>query len=139
MHIVRLFPLAILFIAWLASPAGAVLQFYNVFKAEYLDNHPDQEFATFVKKPANRCFVCHQGKVRKNHNPYGDHLVELLDRRKDAKNKEKILAAIKQVEVLPFDPNDPDGETYLDRIQASKWPGGELDDLKQEPDDSEEE
>jgi cytochrome c2 len=134
MRIVRPSLVAVLLlVAWMVEPAAAVLQFYKVFQAEYLDNHPDQEYAAFVKKPANRCFICHQGKVRKNHNPYGDHLVKLLDRKKDAKNKEKILAAIKQVEVLPFDPNDDQSETYADRIKAGKWPGGELEDLKQEP------
>jgi hypothetical protein len=132
MHIVRLFALAVLFVAWLVSPAAAVLQFYKVFQAEYLDNHPDQDWVAVVKKPANRCFICHQGKIRKNHNLFGDHLVPLLDRRKDAKDQEKILATLKQVVVLPFDPANPAGETYLDRIQAGKWPGGELEDLKQE-------
>jgi hypothetical protein len=138
MHIVRRFTLALLLVTWLASPAAAVLQFYNVFKAEYLDDHPDQEWVALVKKPANRCFICHQGKSRKNHNPYGEHLVPLLDRRKDAKDKDKILAALKEVEVLPFDPENQDGEKYADRIAAGQWPGGELDDLKAEPEGSDE-
>jgi hypothetical protein len=116
-----------------AHPAVAVLQFYKVFQTEYLDNHPDQEFATFVKKPANRCFVCHQGKNRKHHNAFGEHLEELLDRKKDIKDKEKIAAALKQVVALPFDPNDEKSETYADRIAASKFPAGELEDLKREP------
>jgi uncharacterized membrane protein len=139
MHITRLFPIAVfILIAWLASPAAAVLQFYKVFQVEYLDHHPDQEFATFAKKPVNRCFVCHQGKDRKNHNEYGDHLVEILDRKSDAKDTDKILAALKKVEMLPVDPNDEQGETYRERILAGKWPGGELDDLKKElPEDEE--
>ena len=133
MHTARLFSLALLIVTWLVSPAAAVLQFYKVFQTEYLDNHPDQEWAAFVKKPANRCFVCHLGKNRKNHNLFGDHLVPMLDRRKDAKDQEKILAAIREVVALPVDPDNPDGEKYLDRIKASQWPGGELDQLKQEP------
>jgi hypothetical protein len=116
-----------------AHPAAAVLQFYKVFQTEYLDNHPDQEFATLVKKPANRCFVCHQGKNRKHHNAFGEHLEELLDRKKDIKDKEKIAAALKKVVVLHVDPDDETSETYADRIAASKFPGGELEDLKKEP------
>ena len=116
-----------------ARPAAAVLQFYKVWEAEYLAEHPDQDFATLVKKPANRCFVCHQGKNRKNHNAYGEHLEELLDRKKDLKDKEKILAAIKQVSEMHFDPNDDQSETFAERIAASKFPGGGLEELKKEP------
>lgn len=116
-----------------ARPAMAVLQFYKVFQAEYLDDHPDQEFAALVKKPANRCFVCHQGKKRTHHNAFGIHLVEPLDRRKDAKDKEKISAVIKQVLAMHVDPDDETSETYGDRLAASKWPGGELEELKKEP------
>ena len=75
----------------------------------------------------------HQGKLRKHHNAFGIHLVDLLDRKKDMRDKEKIAAAIKKVVEMHVDPKDEKSETYLDRIKASKWPGGELDDLKKEP------
>ena len=116
-----------------AQPAAAVLQFYNVWKAEYLANHPDQEYATFVNKPANRCFVCHVGKKRTHRNAYGKQLAELLDRKKDAKDKDKILAAIKQVGEMHFDANDDTSETFAARIAAGKFPAGELEELKKEP------
>lgn len=116
-----------------ARPAAAVLQFYKVWEGEYLTNHSDQEFAALVKKPANRCFVCHQGKNRKHHNVYGEHLDDLLDRKKDAKDKEKILAAIKQVGEMHFDANDEKSPTFNQRIAEGKFPGGELDELKKEP------
>ena len=87
-----------------------------------------------VNKGTNRCFVCHQGKKsRKNHNAFGKPLVELLDRKKDIKDNEKIAAAIKKVVAMHVDPKDEKSETYLDRIKASKWPGGEFEDLQKEP------
>jgi len=121
----------------MVEPASAVLQFYKVYQAEYLDNHPDQEFATEAKKPANRCFACHQGKNRKHHNAFGEHLEELLDRKTDTKDIAKITAALKQVSEMPSDPSDPNSETYGERIAAGKWPGGELEELKKEPPGSE--
>jgi hypothetical protein len=116
-----------------AQPAAAVLQFYRVWEAEYLTNHPDQDYATLVKKTANRCFVCHVGKKRTHRNAYGKQLEELLDWKKDAKDKEKILAAIKQVGDMHFDPNDDKSETFNQRIAESKFPAGELEELKKEP------
>ena len=116
-----------------ARPAAAVLQFYKVWETEYLTDHPDQDYVALVKKTSNRCFVCHQGKNRKHHNAYGEHLEELLDRKTDAKDKQKILAAIKQVGELHVDPNDDKSDTFNQRIAESKFPGGELDELKKEP------
>jgi hypothetical protein len=129
---------ALLLVIGIARPSAAVVQFYMQFKKEYLDNHPDKEYAEFVNKAANRCFVCHQGKKsRKNRNPFGQHLSELLDAKKDVKDKEKIVAALKKVVVMHVDPKDEKSETYLDRIKASKWPGGELEDLQREPEKKE--
>jgi cytochrome c2 len=99
-----------------------------------LDNHPDKKFVAEVNKGTNSCLVCHQGKKsRKNHNAFGLPLVELLDRKKDIKDVPKIAAALKTVVEMHVDPNDEKSETYLDRIKASKWPGGELADLQKEP------
>jgi hypothetical protein len=122
--------------AAVARPARAVLPFYQVFKKEYLDTHSDKKFAEEVNKAANRCFVCHQGKNRKHHNEFGIHLVEPLDKKEDLKNTEKISAEIKKVLAMHVDPKDDKSETYLDRLKASKWPGGELEELKKEPKES---
>jgi len=116
-----------------ARPAGAVLQFYNVFKTEYLEKHPDKEYVAALTKASDKCYVCHQGKNRKHHNEFGLHLVDLLDRKKDMKDVEKIKAAIAKVVAMHVDPKDEKSETYADRIKASKWPGGELAELKKEP------
>ena len=116
-----------------ARPAAAILQFYKVWESEYLTNHPDKDYVAQVKKTSNRCFVCHVGKNRKHRNEYGKQLEDLLDAKKDAKDKEKILAAIKKIGELHVDPNDDKSDTFNQRISASKFPGGELEDLKKEP------
>ena len=133
MRYVCLLTIAALAILCTARPAAAVVQFYNVFAKEHIDTHPDKEFAKAVKKPSDRCFVCHQGKNRKNHNEFGKYLVEMLDRKKDLRDVEKISASIKKALEIHVDPKDEKSETYMDRLKASKWPGGELADLKKEP------
>jgi hypothetical protein len=57
----------------------------------------------------------------------------MLDRKKDLRDVEKISASIKKALEKHVDPKDEKGETYLDRLKASKWPGGELEKLKKEP------
>ena len=125
-------------LAWIpvlshAGPAAAILPFYKAWEAEYLANHPDKEFVALVKKPANRCYVCHVGKKRSHRNEYGAQMEADLDWKKDAKDKEKILAAIKKAASDDFDPNDTSSETFADRIAASKFPGGDLEEMKKEP------
>ena len=130
--------LALLLVIGVARPSFAVLQFYMQYKKDYLDNHSDKEYAETVNKSANRCFVCHQGKKnKKNRNAFGDQLTELLDWKKDAKDKEKIAAALKKAVATHVDPKNDKSETYLDRIRASKWPAGELKDLEKEPEKKE--
>lgn len=130
---------ALLLVIGIAHPSFAIVQFYMQFKKDYLDNHEDKEFAALVNKGTNRCFVCHQGKKsKKNHNAFGEHLVGLLDRKKDFKDKEKIAAMLKKVVAMHVDAEDEKSETYLDRIKASKWPGGEYEDLLREPEKKEE-
>ena len=123
----------LMFMLCSARPANAVLPFYKVYKAEYLDNHKDKKYVAEVDKGTNKCYVCHQGKKRKNHNVFGLPLVEMLDKAKDAKDTKKISDAIKKVVAMNVDPKDKKSETYLDRINASRWPGGELKDLMAEP------
>jgi len=121
----------------MVSIASADPKFYAVFKKEYLDKHPDKKFAEAVNKADVRCLVCHQGKKLKKHrNSFGQELGKLLDRKKDLKNDEKISASIKKVLAMHVDPKNEKSETYMDRLKASKWPGGELEELKKEPKDS---
>jgi hypothetical protein len=119
-----------------ARPSAAVLQFYNAFVDQYIKPHPDKKFAEMVIKEA-KCLVCHQGKVRKNHNVFGDELKKLLDRTKDTKDTEKMLASFKKVLEMRVDPKNEKSETYGDRLKASKLPAGELAELEKEPKEGE--
>ncbi len=53
--------------------------------------------------------------------------------KKDAKKPEKIAEGLKKALAMHVDPKDEKSETYLDRLKAGKWPGGDLEDLKKEP------
>ena len=128
----------LLFALTATRPAFAILQFSKVFKKDYLDNHADKKFAAEASKAPNSCMVCHQGKNRKHRNAFGQEVAKLLDKKKDAKDEAKISASIKKVLAMHVDPKDEKSETYLDRVKAGKYPGGELADLKKEPKESEE-
>ena len=139
----RFFTLALVVAAALlvtARSAKAIPNFQKAFFKLYLEEHEDEEFVAFMKRKA-KCFICHQGKKDKhNHNAYGDHLVELLDHKKDKKDFEKITNALKEVEELPFDPEDEESQTYAERIAESKLPGADtLEELQEEPEGSEDE
>jgi hypothetical protein len=123
---------AALVISAMASPAHAVLQFQQAFKKDYIDSLKDKKFAEELNKSDVKCLVCHQGKNRKNRNVFGLEVAKLLTK-KDAKNTEKINAALKKALAMHVDPKNPKSETYLDRLQAGQWPGGKLEDLKKDP------
>ena len=118
----------------LVRPAAAIPQFQKVFFAEYIDDHGNPEYAEMVKTEA-KCFLCHQGKKKKtNRNAYGQQLSELLDKKKDKKDVDKISAALKKVGDMPSNPKDPNSKTYAERIAAGRLPAADnLEDLKVEP------
>jgi hypothetical protein len=115
-----------------SRPAHAIMQFQKEWVKLYVGDDKDSDFAKEVKKAG--CFVCHQGKLRKNHNPYGEHLVPLLDKKADMKNPEKIIEALKKVEAMHSVEGDDKSPTYGDLIKQGKLPGGSLEDAKKEPD-----
>lgn len=123
----------------LARPAAAIPQFQKEFEELYVSEPGEGSDAPLAmlfkeKKKSMRCLCCHQGKKsKKNRNAYGMKLSELLDKKKDKKNKEKIIAALKEVEALPSDPEDKDSPTFGDLIEEGKLPGGTLEDLQKEP------
>src|SRR3954447_9419392 len=126
--------LAVVMVVAFTSPAWAVPKFYQVFKKDVLERLEDKKFVETVDKADVRCLVCHQGKKSKEaRNSFGKELGKLLDRKKDLKNDAKISASIQKVLAMHVDPKDPSSETYMDRLKASKWPGGNLEDLKKEP------
>lgn len=129
--------LSLVIVAANARQAMAVAQFQAAFIKEYINSHPDKEFAAYVKKEA-KCNICHQGKATiKNvhHNAYGKHLVELLDAKEDKKNTKKIKEAFDKVAKMHSDPKDKKSPTYGDLIKESKLPGGDLEASKKEPEE----
>ncbi|MDZ4659152.1 MAG: hypothetical protein SH868_16390 [Bythopirellula sp.] len=122
--------MALLISLSLTRPAQAILQFQKEFITLYT---PDKttDYAKVVKQAG--CFVCHQGKLRKNHNPYGVHLVELLDKKTDMKNPAKIVEALKKVAEMHSVAGDDKSPTFGELIAAGELPGGSLEDAKKEP------
>ena len=118
-------------LAVFASSAGAFPQFYAEFKKDYVDELKDTKFAEGLKGEA-KCFVCHQGKQKKNRNAFGKEVGKLLTK-KEQKDPAKIAAGLKKALAMHVDPKDDKSETYMDRLLASKWPGGKLEDLKKDP------
>jgi hypothetical protein len=123
--------IAVSVLAVFASSAGAFPQFYAEFKKDYVDELKDKKFAEELKGEA-KCFVCHQGKQKKNRNAFGKEVGKLLTK-KEQKDPAKIAAGLKKALAMHVDPKDDKSETYMDRLMASKWPGGKLEDLKKDP------
>ncbi len=106
--------------------ANAIPPFKKQFDALYVkkdsSDPADQAFAQAVKKA--KCNVCHIPKKKKHfHNAYGDELAKLLDKKKDAKNPEKIKEALKKVGAMKIDPNDPNSPTWDELFKQGKLPG----------------
>ncbi len=120
------------FVAAGAQQALAIQQFQNAFMDKYIKDHKDKKFSEYVQTKV-KCFVCHQGKLKKNHNPYGDELVKLLDRKKDSRDVKKINDALDKVAKMHSDPKDDKSPTYGELIAKSELPGGKLEDVKKEP------
>jgi cytochrome c2 len=115
---------------WLGRPApqaNADKAFRDEFVAAYVkaesDNPKEKGFAAAVEKA--KCNICHVGKVKKNRNRYGKALAELLSRKTDTEDKEKIQAALKKVEAKRCDPKNEKSPTFGELIRAGKLPGEE--------------
>ena len=121
----------------LSRPAVAVKQFQNEFEKLYVGEGSDSELGKLFKEKELkkfRCLVCHQGKKKKkNRNAYGKQLSKLLDKKKDKKNKEKIIEALKKVAEMRSNPEDEKSPTFGELIAEGKLPGGTLEELKKEP------
>lgn len=111
-------------------PAQAIPQFQKEFLTLYT---PDKTTAYAKEVKKTGCFVCHQGKLRKNHNSYGIHLVDLLDKKADMKKPEKIVEALNKVAEMHSIAGDDKSPTYGELIKEGKLPGGSLEDAKKEP------
>ncbi len=70
-----------------------------------------------------KCNVCHAGSSKKDRNAYGNALADLLDKKEDAKNPEKIRQALEKVAGMPSDPAKADSPTFGALIEQGKLPG----------------
>lgn len=142
MHKIGLMLLAgLLATCGLARPAAAIKSFQDGFVGLYVEEGSDSELGkifTDKKMKKFKCLVCHQGKKKKNHNAYGAALSELLDKKKDKKDKEKIVAALKKVAEMRSNPEDDKSPTFGEILAEGKLPGGTLESLQEEPESSEE-
>ncbi len=120
----RLFVVSFVFVfaavVWVRA-TSAIPAFQKEFYAKYLTDDTNEEYVTTVKEA--KCFLCHVGKKKKNRNVYGEALSELLDKKKDKKDKEKIQAALDQVAEMKVEDKD-DSPTFGDLIREGKLPGG---------------
>ncbi|HEY1600791.1 MAG TPA: hypothetical protein VGG64_14375 [Pirellulales bacterium] len=109
------------------NTAYAIKPFKDEFDAKYVKDSNNAEFVEAVKK-AN-CNLCHgknaEGKDdKKVRNAYGMALDKLLDKKEDAKNKEKIQAALDTVAAEKSNPDNPNAPTFGELIKQGKLPGG---------------
>jgi len=126
-----------------ARLAYAVPQFHKEFVKLYVkdtdgskeseSSEKEPSFAELVTGAKTKCFTCHQGKKKKNNNRYGQELAKLLDKKKDKKDKEKIIEALEKVAKMHTDAKDKKSPTYGDLIKAGKFPGGSLEEVMKEP------
>ncbi len=138
-RIVVMLVMGVCTVCGLAPKASAIPAFKREFQKLYVKPDTDEEFAKLVKSNKTGCFACHQGKSRKHHNPYGEELEKLLDKKKDIKDTKKIIASLRKVEKMHVDPNDETSPTYGDLIKENKLPGGPLEEVMKEPEEGEEE
>lgn len=122
--------LAVAILAALATPGMAIKQFQIQFLEKYAEGD-NEEFNEKAKDA--KCYVCHQGKKKKNRNPYGEALHEFLDKKKDKKDVEKIVASLEKVAEMHSVEGDESSPTFGELIAEGKLPGGTLEEAKEEP------
>jgi hypothetical protein len=123
------FSSAVLFLAVLgligftASPAMAVKEFKDAFKAKYIkpDSTAANDVALATAFDQASCTVCHAGESKKVRNDYGKQVAKWVSKR-DKKNPEKIGAALEAVAKLKSKPSDPQSPTFGEKIAGGKLP-----------------
>jgi hypothetical protein len=101
-----------------ATPAFAIKQFFDEFKAMYVKEGEPLAKAVETAK----CNVCHKGMSKKERNAYGEALSELLDKKEDAKNVEKIKESLTKVAAMP---SKAGGPTFGELIGKGELPATE--------------
>lgn len=111
------------------SPSRGHAEYQRVFQEQYVKAPDvDKAYRALVRKA--KCYVCHQGKDRKNYNRYGLALTAHL-KEGDKKDKPKTLAALAAVAT---EMSDGEGSrSFGDLIAGGDLPGGPLEESKKEP------
>jgi len=106
--------------------AQAIPPFYKEFEAKYVKkdgNDQEKAYAELVTKV--KCNLCHvKGQKKTEKNEYGKALDELLDKKMDEKNVEKIKEALDTVAKKKCDPANENSPTFADQIAQGKTPCG---------------
>jgi mono/diheme cytochrome c family protein len=107
-----------------ARPAFAIKQFFDEFKAVYVkpDSSEPADKALAAAVETAKCNVCHMGMNKKDRNAYGNALADLLDKKEDAKNVDKIRQSLEKVAAMPSDPAKADSPKFGDLIKRGKLP-----------------
>jgi cytochrome c2 len=107
-----------------AQPAKAIKQFRDEFVAKYMkpDSQDPKDKAFSAAVDEAKCNLCHMGASKKDRNAYGKALDELLDRKTDKDNKEKIAEALDKVAKTKSNLDDPGSPTFGDLISEGKLP-----------------
>lgn len=120
---VMLGAIVVLVIGAAPRPAFAIKEFFDEFKAVYVkpDSADANEKALAAEVETAKCNVCHAGSSKKERNAYGNALADLLDKKEDKKNAEKIRKALETVAAMP---SADGGPTFGDLLKQGKLPGG---------------
>jgi len=103
-------------------PAFAIKEFFDEFKAVYVkpDSADANDKALVAEVETAKCNVCHVGSSKKERNSYGNALADLLDKKEDKKNQEKIRTALDTVAAMPSADGAP---TFGELLKQGKLPG----------------
>ncbi len=103
-------------------PAFAMKEFFGEFKAVYVkpDSADANDKALVSEVETAKCNVCHVGSSKKERNSYGNALADLLDKKEDKKNQEKIRTALETVAAMPSADGAP---TFGELLKQGKLPG----------------
>lgn len=102
----------------IGGAAFAIPPFGKEFDAMYVKPGSDLE----AKVKEVKCNLCHEGTKKTDRNAYGMALSELLDKKADAKNPDKIRKALETVAAKPS--NGDGSPTFGELIKMGKLPAG---------------
>jgi len=110
---------------WVSTPsAKAIKAFKDQFEAKYVkpDSTEPGDVALAKAVAEAKCYVCHEKGSKKNRNAYGRSLSELLDRKEDKENVEKIQESLDAIAALKSNPDDADSPTFGELLGQGKLP-----------------